>query len=446
MKIPERPPFTSKDYNFRDILEELINASKFDEFFEIDNNKYPYWVKWKYIAQSWGMDEKKIWSAVKSSRIGSNRIHFSAIEGFGFKIASPSIIQNYLHQFDLNLGGSLQGDSIIPAEDKDRYLISSLMEEAIASSQLEGAATTRKIAKEMLESDRKPRNASEQMILNNYEAMKWIVANKNTAFTPEAICKVHSIITRHTLSENTEEGAFRKDNEVRIVDVQTGNTVYTPPAYDRLKELMEAFCKFANDQDKQTFFIHPILRGIFLHFLIGYIHPFADGNGRTARTIFYWYLLKKGYWLIEYMSVSRVILGSKAQYAKAYLYTELDENDLTYFLIYNLKCISTALEDLKKYIQRKTAEKKNVVTLLRQTNFNDRQIVIIQEIIHSSDIYFTVKQIENKFAISNQTARNDLEGLVQSGLIEYRISGNKKQFFPVKDFYDKIKTGKGINS
>ena len=441
MKVPERPPFISNDYNYRNILDELIKASKFNEFFEVNDNKYPYWVKWKYLAKDWGIEEKKLWSAVKSARLGSKRLHFSRIDGFAFKMAAPSVIQNFLHEFDLNLGGSLQGDSIIPAEDKDRYLISSLMEEAIASSQLEGAATTRKIAKEMLETDRKPRNASEQMILNNYEAMKWIVDNKNTAFTPEAICKIHSIITSNTLSQRDEEGAFRKDNEVRVVDVQTGNTIYTPPGYDQLNTLMEDFCKFANDQDKQTFFIHPILKGIFLHFLIGYIHPFADGNGRTARTIFYWYLLKKGYWLIEYMSVSRVILGSKAQYAKAYLYTELDDNDLTYFLIYNLKCISTALEDLKKYILRKTAEKKNVVTLLRHTNFNDRQIVILQEIIQHSDIYFSVKQIQNRFAISNQTARNDLGRLVESGLIEYRKSGNKKQFFPVKDFYDRIKKG-----
>lgn len=441
MKMPERPPYTSKDYNYGDILEELIKSSKFHEFFELNDNRYPYWVKWKYIAKAWGIEEKKIWSAVKSARLGSKLIRFSSLNGFEFRISTPSIIQNYLHEFDLNLGGSLQGEGIIPTEDRDRYLISSLMEEAIASSQLEGAATTRKIAKEMLENERKPRNTSEQMILNNYEAMKWIVANKNDPFSPEAICHVHAIITNNTLYESNEEGTFRQDNEVRVVDVQTGNTVYTPPTHDQLKRLMEDFCRFANDLDNQAFFIHPILKGIFFHFLIGYIHPFADGNGRTARTIFYWYLLKKGYWLIEYMSVSRVILGSKAQYSTAYLHTEFDDNDLTYFLIYNLKSISTALEDLKKYIHRKTAEKKNVLTLLRNTSFNDRQIVILQEIMQNLDSFFSVKQIQNKFGISNQTARNDLQGLVNKGLIEFRKSGIKKQFFPAGDFYDKVKKG-----
>ena len=126
---------------------------------------------------------------------------------------------------------------------------------------------------------------------------------------------------------------------------------------------MNAFCHFANDKQAVRFFIHPIAKGITLHFLLGFIHPFSDGNGKTARTLFYWYLIKKGYWLIEYMSVSRIILKAKAQYARAYLHTELDNNDLTYFILYNLQCIKTALEELKKYIERKAQEKKRSITL-----------------------------------------------------------------------------------
>src|SRR5690606_38521621 len=137
-----------------------------------------------------------------------------------------------------------------------------------------------------------------------------------------------------------------------------------------------AFCDFANDKEKIDFFLHPITKGIILHFLIGYIHPFVDGNGRTARTIFYWYLLKHGYWLIEFMSVSRIILSSKAQYSRAYLHTEQDENDLTYFVHYNLRCIHLALEDLKRYIKRKSEEKQSAMNMLRSTSLNERQIIL----------------------------------------------------------------------
>lgn len=179
-----------------------------------------------------------------------------------------------------------------------------------------------------------------------------------------------------------------------------------------------------------------------LHFLIGYIHPFADGNGRTARTLFYWYLLKKGYWLIEYMSVSRVILNSKAQYARAYLHTEQDDNDLTYFLIYNLRAIHIALEDLKRYIQRKTEEKQHILLLLRNTIFNDRQIAIVQEILQDPTTYFTVKQVETRFGVSNQTARSDLNLLVKNGVLEERKSGVKSQFLPVRDYLKRLTKGR----
>ncbi|NSL89995.1 Fic family protein [Chitinophaga solisilvae] len=438
MRIPEGPPITPKDFVYAEVLSQLSEKKKFQEFLDINDNKYYYWEKWKYLADDWKIDAKRLWAAVKTWRISNKRLSISSLPKFKFLVGSPSVVQQALHAFDMNLGGSLQGDSIIPSEDRDRYLISSLMEEAIASSQLEGAATTRKVAKEMLENNRKPRNTSEQMILNNYEAMKWIVENKSMDITKDAILQIHAILTKNTFSERSEEGVIRKSDDINVVDVQTGKSVYTPPPADQLEQLMDDFCHFANDREKLSFFMHPITKGIILHFLMGYIHPFADGNGRTARTIFYWYLIKKGYWLIEYMSVSRTILNSKAQYAHAYLHTELDDNDLTYFIIYNLRSINIAMEDLKSYIQRKTAEKQNIITLLRNTSFNDRQIGLIQEILKDVTIYFTVAQVQNKFGVSNQTARNDLGGLVENGVLEERRSGRKSQFLPLPAYIRKL--------
>jgi Fic family protein len=200
---------------------------------------------------------------------------------------------------------------------------------------------------------------------------------------------------------------------------------------------MQEFCDFANDREMEGEFIHPIIKGIILHFLIGYIHPFVDGNGRTARTIFYWYLIKRGYWLVEYMSISRIILKAKSQYARAYLHTEYDENDLTYFIIYNIKAMNVALEDLKKYIHKKTLEKRRMLSLLKETSLNERQLVVVKDILNDRDKYFLVKQIESRFRVSNQTARNDLTGLVKKGVLVERMSGKKSQFFAADDF-DKI--------
>lgn len=435
MKIPETPPSIPISFDHGKVLAALTNSGKLEELLEIDKNIYPYWDKWKYIAKEWNYDPRDLWAIVKVTRSKSS-LDFS--KNYNFYISTPTSMQEYLHHFDMNLGGSLQGESVVPTHERERYLLSSLMEEAIATSQLEGAMTTRKLAKELLETNRKPRNESEQMILNNYGAMKWIVENKHQPITEQNILTLHSIITKDTLEKGTDSGKFRTDNDVNVVDQLTKEIVYQPPPCETLPELMRLFCLFANEEKKIGFFIHPIVRGIILHFLIGFIHPFADGNGRTARTIFYWYLLRKGYWLIEYMSVSRVILNAKAQYARAYLHTEIDDNDLTYFVLFNLQCIKKSLQELKEHINKKTKEKKQTFELLKHSSFNERQIQILQEILHDPLSNFTVNKLEQWFGVSNQTARNDLNYLVEQGLMEYRKSGKQLIFFPVKEISQKL--------
>ncbi|WP_371937927.1 DeoR family transcriptional regulator [Hydrobacter penzbergensis] len=108
-----------------------------------------------------------------------------------------------------------------------------------------------------------------------------------------------------------------------------------------------------------------------------------------------------------------------------------------------LKSIVKALDELKHYIKRKTTEKQNALTLLRHTNFNERQIILLQELMQDTTLFFTVQQVQNKFGVSNQTARNDLNGLAEQGVFEERRTGHRIQFLPRPDFMKKIQ-GKQI--
>ncbi len=437
MKKPELPPNASDAFSYMEIIKELMNIRRYSEFFRIEDIEYPYWEEWKYKSKGWGISPEKIWTCAKASRIGKKSFNLSSVASVKFYFNTPSIVQKLLHELDLNLGGNLQSESLIPNHEKDKYLVSSIMEEAIASSQIEGAVTTRKVAKEMLEKNHQPKNKSEQMILNNYNSMKWIVENKEVKMTKDLLLEIHQSITKDSLQKKEDEGRFRTNDEVRIMD-ETNEVFYTPPPFTQLDDLMADFCSFANDENESHVFIHPIVKGIILHFLIGYIHPFVDGNGRTARAVFYWYLIKKGYWLIEYMSVSRIILKAKVQYARAYLHTEYDENDLTYFVLYNIKAIDAALNDLKLHVEKKKEEKKQLFSLLKNTYFNERQIVLVQKILEDKNEYFTVKQVENKFNVSNQTARNDLTDLIKKGILITNLTGKKANFFAAENFEKKL--------
>lgn len=382
------------------------------------NNNYLYWDKVKYKKID-NLSPEEIWSTVKLVRnINYKQIKFSK-EIFNY--FNTDYIQKSLHNFDMNIGGYIGSQNIIPESDKARYLVSSIMEEAISSSIMEGANTTRKKAKDMLRKDTKPMNKSEQMIMNNYLTIKHILKNKEEELTPENLLQIHQLMCFNTLDKK-EIGQFRTSNDVYVVNYSTSEVVHTPPNFNEIKKLINELCLFFNS-DKEEF-IHPIIKGIIIHFMIGWIHPFTDGNGRTARALFYWYLLKKGYWLTEYLSISKIIQGSKNQYEKAYLYTENDSNDLSYFITYHIDVMHKAFESLKNYIQEKQKENLQVASFIKIPGINDRQALILKTLNNEPESVFSVKEIQNKFSVANYTARTDLNNLVNMGFMEV-ISVNK---------------------
>jgi Fic family protein len=399
----------------------LFMAKELQPVINSINDRYLYWDKVKY-QKNLGIDDPRIfWSVLKLSRT----IHAKLVK-FGshkFRYNLTDLIQKGLHEFDLHIGGNLGTKSIIPEDDKKRYLISSIMEEAIASSQIEGAVTTRKKAKEMLRKNDRPRNKSEQMIVNNYQTIKHIVEIKDQPITLERLFEIHKLISNQTLDDSNDEGRFREDNEINVIDVIDGEIVRTPPDFNEIPLLMNELLNFFNTNEGQ--FIHPIIKGCIIHFMIGYIHPFVDGNGRTARALFYWYLLKNGYWLTEYLSISRLIVKSKTQYAQAFIYTEIDGNDFTYFITYKIKTMQLAFYSLREYIQRKINEKKQIINFQKIKGIGERQALIIKWLHEEPDLLFSVKEIETRFNISNQTARTDLTLLVDMGYLDV-VELNKK--------------------
>lgn len=411
--IEEAPknPLTSK-------VMEILMEDEYSIAVSKMNEEYLYWDKVKYQVPK-GLKPEDFWNAVKySRRLQTKTFKFSACTFF---LKETSAMQEDLHNFDMNFGGTLASANIISDKNKQYYLISSLMEEAIASSQMEGAATTRKVAKEMLRKQAKPKDKSQQMILNNYNTIRYLSEHKSDNLTPELLLEIHRQITEKTLDDSFDEGKFRLDNNIFVVNGITGKVAHDPPSYQMIPETIEQLCRFANEDGP---FIHPIIKAIIIHFMISYLHPFVDGNGRTARSLFYWYMLKKGYWLTEYLSISRVIYKSKVQYEKAFLYTEHDDFDLGYFVQYNLKVLNQAFEELKMYLERKSQE-NNALLEYRISGLNERQMQIVKICAEKPSSMFTSKDLETRFNVSVKTLRSDLEGLVNIGLME-TVAINKR--------------------
>ncbi|MES2480098.1 MAG: Fic family protein [Bacteroidota bacterium] len=397
-------------------------------------NDYLYWDKIKYKAKD--VSPEEFWAIVKlDRRLRSNPVRFAK---YSFSFYPTEYIQKSLHHFDMHIGGILGSNIGIAETDKTKFIISSLMEEAISSSQMEGANTTRRKAKEMIQKELKPKTKSEQMIMNNYVTMQHIIQHKNDELTPESLQYIHQLISSKTLENASEEGVFRNNNEIFVVNHSNSEVVHTPPKQEELQKLIVDLCRFFNEEQKD--FIHPILKGIIVHFMIGWIHPFTDGNGRTARALFYWYMLKKGYWMTEYLSISRIIKDTKVQYEKAYLYTEIDDNDLTYFITYHIKTMEKAFEALKEYIGIKQKEVVQAAKFVKIPNVNARMAQILKIVNDDNDRVLNSKEIENRFKISNFTARADLKMLVELGFLEViQVNKIKQNFIKSSKFNELLK-------
>lgn len=395
-------------------------------------DEYLYWDKLKYKAKNCTPED--LWKAIKFQRyLKSNTISFGT---YSFHYIITDYLQRALHLFDLHIGGNLSSNIGIAETDKTKFVISSIIEEAISSSQMEGANTTRKKAKEMIQKEQKPKNKSERMIMNNFITMKHISQYKNDEITLQNILNIHKLISNKTLQNNEDEGRLRDNDEVYVVNHLNSEVVHTPPLRTELEELINDLCLFCNNESET--FIHPIIKGCIVHFMIGWIHPFTDGNGRTARAIFYWYMLKKGYWLTEYLSISKIIKDTKVQYEKAYLYTEIDDNDLSYFITYHIKTMEKAFEALKNYINRKQKEVFQAAKFLQIPNVNDRMAQVLKIVHDDSDRVLNTKEIESRFNISNFTARSDLKMLVELGFLEIVQVNKKKQNFIKSKMFDKV--------
>ncbi|MEA3229410.1 MAG: Fic family protein [archaeon] len=425
MKLPEKPINWEKiRYKESQNISKIIKGNKIlKQIFEY-NKRYLYWSELKYRFKS-DSERKYIWVLMKLFRSEKYEpIPFSSIK---MKYCLLSDFNRKLHDFDKFMAGNIETQTRSLGL-KQRYIISSLMEEAIASSIIEGASTTRKVAKAMLREKRKPRNKSEKMIANNYKTLQFILDQKNNKITPELLLEIQTRITKETLDAPEDEGRFRDNNEIVVGDnINPERIIHRPPGYKKIPKLIEDFCNFANEDSE--YFIHPILKGIVLHFLLGYIHPFNDGNGRTARGVFYWYMLSKGYWLFEYMAVSKRIVRSRTKYDLAYLYTEYDEMDLTYFFKYNIECIDDSLKDMLEHIKRKRAEQEETKKIIyRNPDLNLRQAIILEEFSKNPNKIFTIKEISETYRVVYQTARTDLLLLAQKGFIIKKISGKEFVF------------------
>ena len=394
------------------------------------SSKYLHWEDVRVRTPPQGLTREEWWTATKLRRAFVRReLPFVDKSGRPFSYSDLGVLYRSLRKVDRDASGQIEapGAEGVHSGFGERYLIDSLMEEAITSSQLEGATTTRLVAKEMLRSGRSPRDESERMIVNNFHAMEFLRHHNEEDLTVEMLLELHRILT-HRTSADRHAGRFRVASDKVHVAAWDGTVVHLPPDADELEDRINRLLAFANEDDDGRH-IHPFIRAVVLHFMVGYDHPFVDGNGRTARGLFYWSMAKSNYWLTEFLSISTIIRRAPVQYVRAYLYSETDDGDVTYFLNYNLRVMVWAIRALHLSVARKSREMEKLSQVIRGSDFaaalNHRQIALLGHLLKHPDKIYSITGHQRSHGVSYQTARTDLISLTELGLLEVSKRGRQ---------------------
>lgn len=421
MKLPPKPPVFSLDA--MNAGNEEKRQAFLSAMMAARTGPYEHWDEIRFKPHNELLTPEEVWSAIKIARASaSRRLPFVNTSGQAFHYAQFSDCFRALHEIDSNARGliGMPGAAATP-EGRDVYLQKSLLEEPFSSSVLEGAATTREIAKKMIEEGRKPKTVSERMVLNNYEAMRFIREHRSEPLTPARIFELHRLLTVDTLDKPEKVGILRSaEDDVRVVDSITGETLHMPPPASELSGRLRTLCEFANEPSAGAdAFLHPVIRAIILHFMLAYDHPFWDGNGRCARALFYWCVLRHGYWLLEYVSISAVIVRAPSKYGMAFLHSETDDGDLTYFIDHQLGVAEKSLRDLEKYLVAKSKELNELGKALGvlERRLNRRQLALLQEALNRPAMKYGIAAHRHTHGVSYLTARADLEGLAALKLL-----------------------------
>jgi Fic family protein len=411
-----------------------------------ESKRYLHWDKLRRLKPPDDLTSKEWWWRIKQieRRPGMRLLPLTGEKGSPFRYSLPDLLLRSLHYIDQRCSGEVAMDEVVTTDRqaRNRYLVNSLMEEAIRSSQLEGATTSRRVAKELLRSGREPQDRSERMILNNFRALQFMRDEMGDELTPDTVLELHRIITDGTLESPDAAGRLQQPGEGRVgvYDRDDGRRVHTPPPAEELPERLRRLCDFANEPDDSEPFVHPVLRAILLHFCLAYDHPFEDGNGRTARILFFWSMRAHGYWLVEYLPISKILREAPAQYERAFLETETDEGDTTYFLIHQLQAIERAIEELHDYLARKMSEVKEVEELLQgEDGFNHRQLSLLSDALRHSDRSYSFGGHAKIHRVTHETARADLARLRDRGLLVVRKVGREYVFEPPRDLPQRLR-------
>ncbi|MGI6173397.1 MAG: Fic family protein [Christensenellales bacterium] len=305
----------------------------------------------------------------------------------------------------------------------DALMEDAVLDEAVYSVAIEGAFTSRKQAADLIRQNRQPRNKSEQMVKNNYDALTYVLEHLEDAINEEMILAIAKIVTR-----GASEVQVMGYREGQVYVMGREGVVYTPPKADAVPQMMRSLTEFIQESE-----LHPLLKACIAHFYFVYVHPFEDGNGRCARALSYMMLLQAGYDFFRYVSVSNIVAEERNKYYRAMRNVEDSDGDMTYFIDAYSDMLARTVIKMEDHLRYHVFAAQKLKALEEAGALNDRQLKGAKWLLEGGGASVTVEAWRKKYKVVTETARRDLLALCDAKVVERKTEGRKAVFHVLRE-------------
>lgn len=257
-----------------------------------------------------------------------------------------------------------------------------------------------------------------QEVINYRNVIQWIDERSNFktthVFSEETLLALHRLTTRGLIEEEYI-GAYRQ-KQVIVQSASAGGVVFRPPPALEIEYLVGELFAWGDSDAAQN--IHPVLRAAITHYQLVYIHPFIEGNGRTARAMATLLLYTLDYDFKRFFSLEQYFDEDVEAYYQALLSVQTSvERDMTYWLEYFCYGLALELDKVQRQVERLSKDLKLKKQLGKQVALSERQIILL-ELFQRQDELTSEEAQEALPSVSVDTILRDIKDLIAKGIIE----------------------------
>lgn len=306
-----------------------------------------------------------------------------------------------------------------------------------ASNKIEGNPLSEKQAEEVIESDeRKHYLKPEQEVRNYFLALNYLEEklNNKEKLSKKLILDVQKLVEKGASKEKIGlRGPMPPGVLFAVYDSKTGNPDYIPPEYSDVPGLLDELIEYVNTTDD-----HPLIVAAVVHYQLVTIHPFEDGNGRTARLLSGYIMDLNGYGfngigsLEEYFAYDVDEYYDSIQMRLPALYYSGRENPphpeiwINYFLRM-VKLYSRKVCDLQL-----SSEEEDIAGSLSFLKEREKELLVL--LISSYRAEFTPIEVSKQLSVTNKTVINRLAGLVKNGFVIPILVNKRIRSYKLSEF------------